>query len=94
MLISINTAPLLSDSRQACYRKCESAIHWAGISSLSHRAIPVLKTGSASRPLTYLGDQGRHARPVIGMGSLPDNMTVEIEAVSRLVERSLGIIRP
>lgn len=27
------------------------------------------------------GDMGRHARPTVGLGSLPDNITVEIEAI-------------
>lgn len=32
-----------------------------------------------------LGERGHHARSAIGMGSLPGNMTVEIEAVVRLL---------
>jgi hypothetical protein len=31
MLTSINSATLLSESRQAPHRKCESAIPWTGI---------------------------------------------------------------
>jgi enamine deaminase RidA (YjgF/YER057c/UK114 family) len=33
-----------------------------------------------------LGERGRHARSAVGMGSLPNNMTVEIEAVMRVVD--------
>jgi enamine deaminase RidA (YjgF/YER057c/UK114 family) len=32
-----------------------------------------------------LEERGRHARSAIGMGSLPGNMTVEIEAVVRVI---------
>jgi enamine deaminase RidA (YjgF/YER057c/UK114 family) len=28
-----------------------------------------------------LGDAGRHARSAVGMGSLPNRMTVEVEAI-------------
>ena len=31
-----------------------------------------------------LGERGRHARSAVGMGSLPNNMTVEIEAIFRI----------
>ena len=31
MLTSINSAPLLSESRHAPHRKCESAILWKGM---------------------------------------------------------------
>jgi enamine deaminase RidA (YjgF/YER057c/UK114 family) len=27
------------------------------------------------------GDKGRHARSAVGVGSLPENLTVEIEAI-------------
>ena len=30
---------------------------------------------------TFFGDRGRHARAAVGMGSLPDNITVEIDAI-------------
>jgi enamine deaminase RidA (YjgF/YER057c/UK114 family) len=33
-----------------------------------------------------LGERGRHARSAIGMGSLPNGMTVEIEAVIKIHE--------
>jgi enamine deaminase RidA (YjgF/YER057c/UK114 family) len=31
--------------------------------------------------VNVFGDAGRHARSAVGMGSLPNNMTVEIEAI-------------
>ncbi|PQO23986.1 hypothetical protein C2I36_05145 [Rhodobacteraceae bacterium WD3A24] len=34
-----------------------------------------------------LGEDGKHARSAVGMGSLPGNMTVEIEAVFRITSR-------
>lgn len=33
-----------------------------------------------------LGENGRHARSAVGMGSLPSNVPVEIEAVCRLLD--------
>ncbi|WP_419896271.1 RidA family protein [Roseomonas sp. USHLN139] len=33
-----------------------------------------------------LGERGRHARSAIGMGSLPSNVPVEIEAVIRILD--------
>jgi enamine deaminase RidA (YjgF/YER057c/UK114 family) len=33
-----------------------------------------------------LGENGRHARSAIGMGSLPSNVPVEIEAVIRILD--------
>jgi enamine deaminase RidA (YjgF/YER057c/UK114 family) len=34
--------------------------------------------------VAVLGDRGRHARSAVGMGSLPGNISVEIEAVLRI----------
>jgi len=36
--------------------------------------------------VAVLGDRGTHARSAVGMGSLPGGITVEIEAVIRVVE--------
>jgi enamine deaminase RidA (YjgF/YER057c/UK114 family) len=33
-----------------------------------------------------LGENGRHARSAVGMGSLPSNVPVEIEAVIRIID--------
>ena len=35
--------------------------------------------------VAVLGERGCHARSAVGMGSLPNNMTVEIEAVIRVI---------
>jgi enamine deaminase RidA (YjgF/YER057c/UK114 family) len=34
--------------------------------------------------VAVLGERGRHARSAVGMGSLPMNISVEIEAVMRI----------
>jgi enamine deaminase RidA (YjgF/YER057c/UK114 family) len=34
--------------------------------------------------VAVLGDRGRHARSAVGMGSLPGNISVEVEAVLRI----------
>ena len=35
--------------------------------------------------VAVLGERGRHARSAVGMGSLPNQITVEIEAIMRVV---------
>jgi len=47
---------------------------------------PKVINGCSDLFVSVLGERGRHARSAIGMGSLPNNMTVEIEAIVRLVE--------
>jgi enamine deaminase RidA (YjgF/YER057c/UK114 family) len=47
---------------------------------------PKVINGCSDLFVKVLGERGRHARSAIGMGSLPNNMTVEIEAVIRIVE--------
>jgi enamine deaminase RidA (YjgF/YER057c/UK114 family) len=37
--------------------------------------------GCSDLYVEVFGDRGRHARCAVGMGSVPSNMTVEIEAV-------------
>jgi len=37
--------------------------------------------GASALLLEVFGEQGRHARSAVGMGSLPGNITVEIEAI-------------
>ncbi|QRM33326.1 RidA family protein [Microvirga sp. VF16] len=44
-------------------------------------AHPAVINGCSDLLVEVLGDVGRHARSAIGMGSLPNGMTVEIEAV-------------
>lgn len=42
---------------------------------------PKVLNGCSDLLLELFGDRGRHARSAVGMGSLPLNMAVEIEAV-------------
>ena len=46
---------------------------------------PRVINGCSDLLVEVLGERGRHARSAVGMGSLPNGMTVEIEAVMRLV---------
>ncbi len=47
---------------------------------------PKVVNGCSDLLVAVLGERGRHARSAIGMGSLPNGMTVEIEAVIRVHE--------
>ena len=47
---------------------------------------PKVINGCSDLFVAVLGERGRHARSVVGLGSLPNNMTVEIEAVIRIHE--------
>ncbi|WP_083507579.1 RidA family protein [Aureimonas frigidaquae] len=42
---------------------------------------PVVINGFSDLMVEVLGDRGRHARSAVGMGSLPNRMTVEIEMI-------------
>jgi len=42
---------------------------------------PKVINGCSDLLVEVLGDRGRHARSAVGMGSLPNGMTVEIEAI-------------
>ena len=44
---------------------------------------PQVINGCSDLFVAVLGDHGRHARSAVGMGSLPGNMPVEIEAIVR-----------
>ncbi|MCL4766798.1 MAG: RidA family protein [Hyphomicrobiaceae bacterium] len=46
---------------------------------------PKVINGCSDLLVEVLGERGRHARSAVGMGSLPNNMTVEIEAIMRIV---------
>ena len=48
------------------------------------REHPRVIDGCSSLLLDVFGERGRHARSAIGMGSLPHNITVEIELVAKL----------
>jgi enamine deaminase RidA (YjgF/YER057c/UK114 family) len=45
---------------------------------------PKVINGCSDLFVEVLGERGRHARSAVGMGSLPNNMTVEIEAILRV----------
>jgi enamine deaminase RidA (YjgF/YER057c/UK114 family) len=47
---------------------------------------PKVINGCSDLFVAVLGERGRHARSAVGMGSLPNGMTVEIEAVMRIVD--------
>jgi enamine deaminase RidA (YjgF/YER057c/UK114 family) len=47
---------------------------------------PKVINGCSDLFVSVLGERGRHARSAVGMGSLPNNMSVEIEAVMRIVD--------
>ena len=47
---------------------------------------PKVINGCSDLFVEILGERGRHARSAVGMGSLPGNITVEIEAILRVVE--------
>jgi len=45
---------------------------------------PRVINGCSDLFVAVLGERGRHARSAVGLGSLPNNMTVEIEVVIRV----------
>jgi enamine deaminase RidA (YjgF/YER057c/UK114 family) len=47
---------------------------------------PQVINGCSDLFVEVLGERGRHARSAVGMGSLPGNITVEIEAIIRVVD--------
>jgi enamine deaminase RidA (YjgF/YER057c/UK114 family) len=47
---------------------------------------PEVINGCSDLFVEVFGDRGRHARSAVGMGSLPNQITVEIEVVMRVVE--------
>lgn len=46
---------------------------------------PAVIDGCSDYLLEQLGERGAHARSAIGVGSLPNNMTVEVEAIFSVV---------
>lgn len=46
---------------------------------------PKVINGCSDLLVAVLGENGRHARSAVGMGSLPGNMPVEIEAIVRVL---------
>jgi enamine deaminase RidA (YjgF/YER057c/UK114 family) len=47
---------------------------------------PKVINGCSDLLVAVLGERGRHARSAVGMGSLPNNMSVEIELIARIVD--------
>jgi enamine deaminase RidA (YjgF/YER057c/UK114 family) len=48
--------------------------------------------GCSDLLVNVLGERGKHARSAVGMGSLPNGMTVEIEGIMRILpEDSHGL---
>ncbi|MDO8694293.1 MAG: RidA family protein [Sheuella sp.] len=45
---------------------------------------PKVINGCSDLLVEVFGDQGKHARSAVGMGSLPNRMTVEIEAIIQI----------
>lgn len=46
---------------------------------------PKVINGCSDLFVAVLGERGRHARSAVGMGSLPNNMTVEIEVIAKVL---------
>ena len=46
---------------------------------------PKVINGCSDLFVAVLGENGRHARSAVGMGSLPNNITVEVEAILRVL---------
>lgn len=46
---------------------------------------PKVINGCSDLFVAVLGDNGRHARSAVGMGSLPNNMPVEIEVIIKVL---------
>jgi enamine deaminase RidA (YjgF/YER057c/UK114 family) len=47
---------------------------------------PKVINGCSDLFVEVLGERGRHARSAVGMGTLPSNMPVEIEAIMKIVD--------
>ena len=47
---------------------------------------PKVINGCSDLLVEVFGDAGRHARSAVGMGSLPNNITVEIEAIVEVTD--------
>ena len=47
---------------------------------------PKVINGCSDILVEVLGDRGRHARSAVGMGSLPNGMTVEVEAIIQIAD--------
>lgn len=50
-------------------------------------AQPAVINGFSDLMVEVFGEKGKHARSAVGVGSLPNNMAVEIEVIVELVEK-------
>jgi enamine deaminase RidA (YjgF/YER057c/UK114 family) len=48
---------------------------------------PKVINGCSDLLVEVLGEKGRHARSAVGMGSLPNGMTVEVEVIMRILPK-------
>src|SRR5258708_39739576 len=55
---------------------------------------PKVINGCSDLFVAVLGERGRHARSAVGMGSLPNQITVEVEAVMRVGGKGFGAGSP
>ena len=55
---------------------------------------PEIINGCSDLFVEVFGDRGRHARSAVGLGSLPRNITVEIEAIVEVAESSTERLTP
>lgn len=49
---------------------------------------PRVINGCSDLFVEVLGERGRHARSAVGMGSLPNGMTVEVEVIMRILTQA------
>ena len=47
---------------------------------------PAVANGCSDLMVEVFGDKGKHARSAVGMGSLPNNIPIEIEAIIELAD--------
>ena len=47
---------------------------------------PAVANGCSDLMVEVFGDKGRHARSAVGMGSLPNNIPIEIEAIIEVAD--------
>ena len=50
-------------------------------------ALPAVIYGFSDLMVEIFGEKGKHARSAVGVGSLPNNMAVEIEVIVELEEK-------
>lgn len=53
-------------------------------SALVFKSHPTVINGCSDLMVDVFGENGRHARPAVGVNSLPEDITVEIEAIFKI----------